>query len=436
MERSFKALEVYRDGHVEFHPFSIVAQEGHVVMKRDQVEVSRGEVVLKTLFCGICSTDFFLKDYPFVLPVVPGHEVVACSLDNPNLWYAVEINTFCGSCHTCCHVSHTQCTKNRLTLGIDRLPGGYAPFFLSPLNLLHPLPEELKRKGAVFVEPFAAALHAVDTALKDYNPSLVRVAVVGVKKLGVMMVAALAVRRICHVKWYGRSQRADEVCRKVWKAVNMPDEEGKKKSSSPQEEEEGEGEVGCFDVVFECSGSVSGFERSVRMVRRGGKIHLKSTAGHSYGKVSYLARAVVRELTLIISPKPSDLKKKNNSDEKGETPDKVFVSSFAQLNDVLSRDDSVLARGTIVCDFSENKEWDECEVWREVRRCGVERVESSRCGQFERAICELRTHLGLVEVLEKEMVTHEYGLHEADRAYKVARDDKTALKVVLVGQKE
>ena len=50
----------------------------------------------------------------------------------------------------------------RLVLGIHDLPGGFGPWMLVPVHGALPIPDALPSATAVLVEPFAAALRAVE----------------------------------------------------------------------------------------------------------------------------------------------------------------------------------------------------------------------------------------------------------------------------------
>lgn len=55
---------------------------------------------------------------------------------------------------------HTHC-PDRLTLGIDRLPGGFAHHVLAPVHAIVEVPDDMPVQCAVLCEPLAAALQGV-----------------------------------------------------------------------------------------------------------------------------------------------------------------------------------------------------------------------------------------------------------------------------------
>ena len=94
------------------------------------LQLPKGYRLLKTLACGVCATDIARANLPFDLPQITGHEVVALDQGKP---VVVEINAshkargIDNSCYYCKNDLDSHC-PDRLTLGIDRLPGGFSPY--------------------------------------------------------------------------------------------------------------------------------------------------------------------------------------------------------------------------------------------------------------------------------------------------------------------
>ena len=138
-----------------------VERDGALVL-----ELGPGYRALRSVACGVCSTDLARHFLPFPLPQVIGHEVVA--VDDAGRRYVVEINASHAArgvdagCAFCEAGLETHCPE-RVTLGIDALPGGFGPWILAPVDACVPIPDEVSDDDAVLVEPLAAALHAVTT---------------------------------------------------------------------------------------------------------------------------------------------------------------------------------------------------------------------------------------------------------------------------------
>ncbi|HEB51821.1 MAG TPA: threonine dehydrogenase, partial [bacterium] len=147
---------------------------------------------LRVMRCGVCSTDLARHLLPFDLPQVIGHEVVA--VDEGGRRFVVEINASHlarGVPHDCaiCRAGLATHCPDRVTLGIDRLPGGFGPWILAPVGACVPVPDDIGDEDAVLVEPLAAALQAVTTIAPRPGE---RIAVLGPRRLGMLVVASLA----------------------------------------------------------------------------------------------------------------------------------------------------------------------------------------------------------------------------------------------------
>lgn len=168
-------------------------EEGWMVIRNGEkhLELGRGHRLLKSRVCGICSTDIARRFLPFPLPQILGHEVVASDPDSGGQ-YVVEINDTCDARGDIdrdifCRAGLPTHCPGRMVLGIDRLPGGFGPYMLAPVNAVLEA-EQLPLRTAALVEPFAAALHAVNTSRPRKGE---RIAVLGTGRLGSLIIAAL-----------------------------------------------------------------------------------------------------------------------------------------------------------------------------------------------------------------------------------------------------
>jgi len=287
----FRAQELHEDGAFReaAYAFEGSTEEGWTVLREGKrwLELPTGYELLETVCCGICYTDLSRRFLPFALPQIIGHEALA--RDSRGRLVAVEINASCTAlglpeekrCSLCRRGQPTHCIE-RLTLGIDRLPGGFGPYMLAPRGCIVPLPDELPAEAAVLIEPFAAALHAVETIDLD---SAETVAVLGAGRLGLLVVAALrAVRE--------RSDRSFTiaVCEKNPRRAALARDLGADATwAAPPD-----GAVA--DVVIEATGSADGLDRALTMARR--EVHVKSTTGREALGLNHLTEMVVDEITL------------------------------------------------------------------------------------------------------------------------------------------
>ncbi len=251
------------------------------------LELGPGYRLMQSVACGVCSTDLARRFLPFPLPQVTGHEVIA--FDNDGTRFAVDINASHRArkietdCPFCRGGLSNHCPE-RLVLGIHDLPGGFAPWFLAPVGALRPIPSSVPTENAVLIEPLAAALNAVQSVeIREGD----RVAVLGPRKLGMLVVAALSAHRRraglgFEIAALARRPDLLQLARSLG-ADTMMD------VSSEQPESQ-------FDVVIDCTGSPAGFETALAAAKR--EVHLKSTNGQIAADVAHLTEFVVDELAL------------------------------------------------------------------------------------------------------------------------------------------
>jgi|GEM_PF-523287 len=314
---SFDAEELHADGSLRRarYAYSGCPEEGFVVERdgRKYLELGPGYVPLDTAQCGICSTDHARVHLPFPLPQVIGHEIVA--RDPGGVRVVPEINAShqalaaaqSNSCRLCREGLGNHCPE-RLVLGIDRLPGGFAPHILVPRHNVVTVPDDLPDDHAVLVEPFAAALHAAETiaggALKDRIVRSVvdgaasslaggeRVAVIGAGKLGLLLIAALHALRLEHDLSSTiaaiepsplRAERARLLGADEIFSGAAGNDAGKLRNSA--------------DIVIEASGRPEGLDLALQMARR--EVHVKSTTGRTTLGLRHVTELVVDEISLV-----------------------------------------------------------------------------------------------------------------------------------------
>ncbi len=257
------------------------------------LELGPGYRLLRTKQCGICSTDLARHFLPFPLPQVIGHEVIAT--DEQGRRYVVEINAsheargVASECAFCRAGLATHCPE-RLVLGIHDLPGGFGPWILAPVASCLPIPDNVPDSAAVLVEPFAAALHGVQTIAPRAGEC---VAVLGPRRLGMLVVAALAGVR-------AREQRAgrdfgiaaiarDPALLPLATSFGATETHHLSPEAPPLADQ-------SFDVVVDTTGNPDGLTTAVRLARR--EVHLKSTHGQPACGLGHLTELVVDELSI------------------------------------------------------------------------------------------------------------------------------------------
>lgn len=252
-----------------------------------------GYRLLRTRQCGVCSTDLARHHLPFPLPQVTGHEVLA--VDEEGRQYVVEINASHAArgvesdCAFCDEALATHCPE-RLTLGIHDLPGGFGPWILAPEAACLEIPAHVPDSAAVLVEPFAAALHAVHTIAPRAGDV---VAVLGPRRLGMLVVAALAGVRARVGNPLATFEVAavarDPAMLKLARAFGASATYGNADHDARIDD-------GAFDVVVDTTGNPAALVDAVRMARR--EVHLKSTHGREACGLRHLTELVVDELAI------------------------------------------------------------------------------------------------------------------------------------------
>lgn len=163
--------------------------------ERDLPAPGAGEVRLRVVYAGLCSTDRHIVQGHFDVrpPRILGHEltgrVEAVGAGGTGEWIGRDVGVrpavFCGECGPC-RRGEPQLCENFQSLGNTR-DGGFAEYTLVPVEQLVPL-GELPARKAVWLEPLACVLRAVDAAKPaEGQPVLVS----GAGTLGRLMIQVL-----------------------------------------------------------------------------------------------------------------------------------------------------------------------------------------------------------------------------------------------------
>lgn len=247
-----------------------------------------GEAVIRPLVAGVCSTDLEICRGYMGFTGVLGHEFVGVveSLGNAADEEAKDllgrrvvgtINCVCGECDMCRRGLREHC-RDRTVLGIAGRDGCFAERFCLPVENLIPVPDPIDNDRAVFTEPLAAACQVTRQLPIEGTPYIT---VLGDGRLGLLVAQVMnqlnaSVRVIgkhddklalCD-RWQVRSRRLDQV---------MP--------------------RGDQDIVIDCTGSASGLDTALRMVRPRGTVVLKTTVNDQKGVD--LSPVVIHEVNIV-----------------------------------------------------------------------------------------------------------------------------------------
>jgi threonine dehydrogenase-like Zn-dependent dehydrogenase len=294
----FSALEYTKDASFHQVPYRYEgdAKTGWHIYRdgKEHLDLREGYRLLKSIRCGVCSTDLARHNLPYPLPQITGHEVIA--EDESGRTVAAEINAshhatgspHAEACPFCRQGLPTHC-PDRLTLGIDRLPGGFAPWILVPKGNVVEVPRGVNSQVSVLIEPFAAAVHATEQIDPD---GLERVAVLGAGRLGLLIVAALRGKRE-RIGGTFSIEAIDRQMERLRVATAMGADRTWEKADAVKT---GAQQTPPFDIVFESTGSPQGLDVALGLASR--EVHLKSTTGLTSMGLKHATELVVDEVSL------------------------------------------------------------------------------------------------------------------------------------------
>lgn len=236
------------------------------------------ESLIRVLMAGVCNTDKeILKGYRGEFRGIMGHEFIGVVEESPdpNLIgkrVAGELNAGCQTCVYCRTGREKHCPSRRV-IGIEGKDGCFARYMTLETHLLHVVPDGLSTEKAIFTEPLAAALQIPKQV--HISPDT-KVAVIGDGRLGLMVTGVLSCYGI-DLTIIGRHPE------------KLKAFEGYGRTGLSTEDR--------FELVIDCTGSEGGLSLAKKLVRKQGRIVLKSTyAGTVSVDMSYF---VVNEITII-----------------------------------------------------------------------------------------------------------------------------------------
>lgn len=265
-----------------------------------------GEVLLRVTATGICGTDASEyatgpRMYPIgepnlrtghAGPMIPGHEVAGViealgpgvqTLGVGDL-VVTGAGIACGECDQCAR-GRTNLCERYATVGLQR-HGGLAELVAVPASTVVRAPEGITGDAAALGQPMAIAVHS----MRQGRPVAGEVALVlGVGGIGAFLTYALAASGVRVV-----AADLDDERLRIARAL------GAERSVRP-EGSDGRGAlvlaVGAPDVVYEVTGSASGFADAFEVVRPGGRI--VAVGLHDRPRSVDLRSLTLREVSVI-----------------------------------------------------------------------------------------------------------------------------------------
>jgi len=243
-----------------------------------------GEVLIRVRSTGICASD--IKCYSGAplfwgdaqragycqAPVTPGHEfvgeVVALGAGAGEK-YGLQIGdhavseqiTPCWSCRYCQRGQYWMCQVHDIYGFRQKAFGSWAEYMVFPGNALnYKVPKNLPLHHAVFVEPLACAIHAVERGDIQYQDTVV---VAGCGPLGLGMVAAARMKGPERIIALDLSDHRLEVARKAGADLGLNPGE----VDVVEEVRRLTDGYGC-DVYIEATGHPRAVEQGLHMIRK------------------------------------------------------------------------------------------------------------------------------------------------------------------------
>lgn len=240
-----------------------------------------GEALIKIVLAGVCNTDYEITKGYMGYKGILGHEFVGVveevnSNDKSLIGKRVvgEINNGCEACEMC-HKGLQRHCPNRQTLGIWQKDGCFAEYLTWPIKDLLEVADNVADEQAVFVEPLAAGLEILEQL---HIQPIEKVVILGDGKLGLTTALALNASNI-DVLLVGKHQNKLDIAKNQGVKTKLFENLEIKKE---------------WDFVVEATGSISGFESALALVKPRGTLVLKSTVAAS--KEFNLAPIVIDEI--------------------------------------------------------------------------------------------------------------------------------------------
>ena len=237
------------------------------------------EVLVDVIQAGICETDLQLAQGYMGFSGILGHEFVGIATSGPLRGRRVvgEINCNCHACPRCEQGQGNHCA-HRSVLGILQHDGAFAQQIAVPQANLHEVPNSVSDDEAVFIEPLAAAmrigqqidLKAIRNAvlLGDGRLSYLCAQAIGLEVRDVSVVGKHAMKLARFQRLGYQSMLLDEL--------------------RPEKQ---------FDLVVDCTGSVTGMPLALELVKPCGTVVMKTTVAETHN--TSLAAIVIDEIRVI-----------------------------------------------------------------------------------------------------------------------------------------
>lgn len=237
------------------------------------------QVIVDVLKAGICETDLQICQGYMGFQGTLGHEFVGVARSGRHAGQRVvgEINCACGHCDYCTQGLSSHCPA-RTVIGILNHDGAFADSLLVPEQNLHAVPDHVTDEQAVFVEPLAAACRIPQQIRLQPQDQVI---ILGDGRLGNLCAQVLR-HHGCRVLVVGRHNFKLQLLREMRIDTCLLSELDRQRRA---------------DIVVDCTGSPSGLETALQIVRPCGTIVLKTTVAAPQSL--HVAPLVIDEVRLI-----------------------------------------------------------------------------------------------------------------------------------------
>ncbi|PNR94033.1 hypothetical protein HWHPT5561_07375 [Petrotoga sp. HWH.PT.55.6.1] len=229
------------------------------VINKEEPSAKENESLIRVLGCGVCGTDLkiFKGETLATYPLIPGHEIVGEIVKSKTFEKGTKVtidpNRPCGVCQYCREGKIHLC-ENLSAVGVNR-DGGFAELVSVPNEQIFALYDNIQVKDAIFAEPLSCIIHGIDLSNFSYTDDI---AIIGGGAIGLIFAMLLNRFSVGKTVIFEVSQEKMEFIKNEFRLeIDHPDNNPKSRK---------------FDTVFECSGTISGFETAYTLVKKGGKI--------------------------------------------------------------------------------------------------------------------------------------------------------------------
>ena len=260
-----------------------------LVTSRTAPRPGEGETLVRTLRAGVSSTDLAICRGLMGFTGVLGHEFVGIAesvsgpdhLDVKGRRVVGAIGGFCGRCDMCQSGLREHC-RERTLLGIQGRDGCLADSLTLPVSNLVPVPDDVDDDQAVFAGTLAAAIQAARQLTIEGKPYIT---VLGDGPLGLLMAQVMA-KLNASVRLVGHHTEKLARCERWGIKHRHVNDVGRRADQ---------------DIVVDCTGSGTGLEIAMQLVRPRGTIVVKSMYARHPERSAHVdfCPVVMKEITVL-----------------------------------------------------------------------------------------------------------------------------------------